>query len=66
MGDGWIPWIFVKSILLLAIDWRGLTQGPDCWESCFEPGQRMDIETGRDKFKDEYRDVRDAQQNANT
>ena len=52
MVGGWRLWIlFVQGILLLAMDWRGLAQGPDCWETCFEPANR------NDQYKDEYRDV---------
>ena len=50
MVGGWTRWIFVQSILLMALDWRGLTM-TDCWETCFEPAQR------NDQHKDEYRDV---------
>jgi len=50
MVGGWTRWIFVQSILLMAIDWRGLTT-TDCWETCFEPAQR------NDQYKDEYRDI---------
>jgi len=54
MVGGWRLWIlFVQGILLLAIDWRGLAQGPDCWETCFEPANR------NDQYKNEYRDIMD-------
>jgi len=54
MVGGWRLWIlFVQGILLLAIDWRGLAQGPDCWETCFEPANR------NDQYKNEYKDIMD-------
>jgi len=53
MVGGWRLWILiVQGILFLALDWRGLAQeGPDCWETCFEPANR------NDQYKDEYRDI---------
>ena len=57
MVGEWMSWILVQSILLLALDWQGLAQGPDCWDTCFLPEQRMDSATGSDQYKDEYRDV---------
>jgi len=57
MVGGWMFWIFAQSFLLLAIHWRGLAEGSDCWEACFEPEQRKDPVTGSDDRKDEYRDI---------